>query len=245
MVCALELSLHRTLRLYERYVDVFISPSRFLVETVERMGFRPADFRVIPGSTDLVYEEPLSMGDDAPLLFIGALRKEKGVELLLDAIRATGARLQIAGEGVERGFLEQLARTLGIADKVEFLGGCDRERLRMLLGGCMAVVVPSVWYENFPTVALEALACARPVVASRIGGIPEIVDDGINGILVEPGNSSELAGAIDRLRESRSLVRDMGTAGRDKALVEYAPSVYLDRIEAVFRDMCAGRRARA
>jgi glycosyltransferase involved in cell wall biosynthesis len=117
------------------------------------------------------------------VLFVGRLVPEKGTDRLLEIVsRFVGLTLTVAGDGPERPRLEGLARDLGIAGRVEFLGAVARDRIGALYRACRAVAVPSLWPEPFGIIGLEAMAAGRPVVAFRTGGIPEWLEDGVNGL---------------------------------------------------------------
>src|SRR5262249_46233843 len=149
--------------------------SRFLAAKVAAMGFRGA-VRVIPNGLD-ADAVPAAASPGEGFLYAGRLSREKGVETLVEAVpRGPGARLSLAGAGPEE---EKLRRIAGEAapGRVEFLGVLTREALLGRVRTSRAVVMPSVWYENAPMSALEALASGVPVVASAIGGLPEIVRD--------------------------------------------------------------------
>ncbi|HWP43308.1 MAG TPA: glycosyltransferase family 4 protein [Blastocatellia bacterium] len=142
-------------------------------------------------------------------LFLGRLTEIKGVELLLQAIRdMRGVELLVAGEGERRRKLEALAA--GLAAKTTFLGQVDAAGREALLARCDFVVIPSMVLpdgrtEGTPVVCLESLAAGRPVIASRAGGLAEIIEDGYNGLLFDPGDSEALASAIRKLIEAPEL----------------------------------------
>jgi glycosyltransferase involved in cell wall biosynthesis len=169
------------------------------------------------------------------LLVVGRLRLRKGVDVLLAAMpelrrRHPAARLLIAGDGEHRASLERAAAALGLGDAVSFLGRADAARVRRLLRGAAALVVPSI-YEGMPLVVLEAMEAAVPVVASRVSGIPEVVEDGRTGWLVPPEEPASLAAALAAALDDPAEARRRGAAGRE-------------RLEQCFRPVHAARRWR-
>jgi glycogen synthase len=155
------------------------------------------------------------------LLCLGRLSQEKGFDLALSAFAATveqfpGARLVIAGDGVERERLIKQAAAAGLNDAVDFLGWVAPENVPALINTATMVVMPSR-SEALPLVALQAAQMARPVVATRVGGLPEVVVDQESGLLVEEENPRELAAAIFFLLEHREAAVRMGEAGRARA----------------------------
>ena len=153
---------------------------------------------------------------------------EKGVQHLLRAFAnvrqaATGERplLVYVGDGPEVDALRKLARNLGILGDTRFVG-YSREVARFLRASDI-VAVPSVWQDALPLGVLEAMAVGRPVVASRVGGIPEMCRNEVEGLLVEPAAEAELAQAITRLLESPALRSDMGQRGRQRVAESFTP----------------------
>jgi glycosyltransferase involved in cell wall biosynthesis len=147
-------------------------------------------------------------------LYAGRLSREKGVATLVDAVgRTRGARIALAGAGPEEEALRRAAAEKA-PGRVEFLGVLPREALFARVRASRAVVLPSEWYENAPMSALEALASGVPVVASAIGGLPEIVRDGESGLLFAPRSADELARCLERLGDDARLARRLGEGGR-------------------------------
>jgi glycosyltransferase involved in cell wall biosynthesis len=173
------------------------------------------------------------------LLFVGRLRVRKGVEVLLEALagmRGSGpaARLWIVGDGEHRAALERKAAALGLPAAV-FLGRRDASGVRALLRGAAALVVPST-YEGMPLVVLEAMEAGVPVVASRVSGIPEVVEDGVTGWLVPPEDPRALAGALTEVLADPGEARRRGEAGRARVGERFRPEV----AAALWRDMVLG-----
>lgn len=157
-------------------------------------------------------------GEGGYLLVVGRLRIRKGVDVLLAAMpellrRHPAARLLIAGDGEHRTALERAAAALALGEAVSFLGWADAPRVRRLLRGAAALVVPSI-YEGMPLVVLEAMEASVPVVASRVSGIPEVVEDGRTGWLVPPEEPSSLAAALAAALDDPAAASRRGAAGR-------------------------------
>ncbi|MEX1024897.1 MAG: glycosyltransferase family 4 protein [Planctomycetota bacterium] len=198
-------------RVLSRAVDVALAPSAAVQAMARAHGF--ADVRLAPyflREVGAVDPEPLA---GQRFVFAGRLQREKGVDVLLRAfalarVEAPAARLDVLGDGDERRSLEALARGLELGDAVRFLGDVPNTEVAHYLRGAAAVVVPSIWTEAFGLTSLEAFRAGVPVVASRIGGIPEIVEDGVSGVLVEPRDAEDLA---------RALVRVLGLDDAERA----------------------------
>jgi len=149
------------------------------------------------------------------ILTIAHLIPEKGVHFLLRAfarLNSESARLVVAGDGQEREKLQALSVEMGISQRVEFCG--LRDDAEQLLSDADIFVHPAVWGEGFGLTIAEAMASGRPVVASRVGAIPELIEDGVSGLLVPPGDIEALCTAIQRLIEDPELRRQLATRAR-------------------------------
>ena len=200
--------------------DLVLAPSAVTAAEIRR-DYRVDAVGVIPNVTGGRVVEPVPAevpeGEQGYLLFVGRLRIRKGVEVLLEALRdlrpARLARLRIAGDGEHRGRLERRVSELDLGEAVTFLGNCDAGRVRRLLAGAAALVVPSI-YEGMPLVVLEAMAAGVPVVASAVSGIPEVVEDGETGWLVPPEDPRALEQALEDVLARPQEARRRGEAGR-------------------------------
>ena len=117
---------------------------------------------------------------------------------------------------------------------VEFMGHLDKDTLNHFYNKCRIFIMPSIWYEGFPGVLIEAMRHGKPVICSNIGGLSEIVEDGKTGLLFEPGNSKDLAEKINYLYAKPELCKEMGQAGRRKVLDEYSPRKYYEQLMTVY-----------
>jgi glycosyltransferase involved in cell wall biosynthesis len=221
-----------------RVVEVVMAPSRYLAEMAAR------DFdevRVVPNGGGLAGQtDPPPTGDGPRLLFFGRLEELKGVQVLLAALPAVlvehpGARLVVCGSGPMEPELRRMAAALGLGPAVEFVGWLDCDGLAARLAAAQIVVVPSMWPEAFGLTCLEALASGRAVVASSVGGLPDLVRDGETGLLVAPGDSIALAAAVTRLAADEPLRRRLGRAGRTLA-AQYTMDRHAEAVRAAYRD---------
>jgi len=216
---AATMSLHRSMKLYSANLDLIIAPSRFLKAEFESYGV-PADMIVhIPHFVETASREPVPGG--AYALFVGRLSAEKGVETLIRAAALSPQiPVRIVGTGPDEARLRKLCGTLH-ASNVEFRGFKDGQQLEAEFKGAAFAVVPSIWYEVFGLVALEAFAYGKPVIATQIGGLPEVVKDGKSGLLVSAGDEAELAMAMQRLWIDRDFALKLGQNGRKIAETEH------------------------
>ena len=178
-----------------RLIDGFICVSDFQRDIMIRTGL-PAAKLTTAHNFVAPTAGPTLPGHEDYLLYMGRIERLKGVPTLLEAAAKTGQRLVIAGEG---SWQSDLAAQIGNHPNVTYLGFQDGAALAKLVALSKAVVVPSEWYENCPMSVLEAKAAGRPVVAAKIGGIPELVRDNIDGFLFRPGEVEDLCNALKRL----------------------------------------------
>jgi glycosyltransferase involved in cell wall biosynthesis len=198
-----------------RAVDVQVAVSDFVASRLN--GAPPVV--TIPNAVDLdVYRPPTfaarSFASGFVIGCMGRLVPSKGAaDVLIGAelVLRRGARLRIAGEGPEREALAMLARRLGLSDEVEFVGLVDAAPFWR---GCSVAVAASVEFESFGLAAVEAMACGAPVVATRSGGLTEIVLDGVTGFLVAPGDTDAIARALRVYFDDRQLLESHSAAAR-------------------------------
>jgi glycosyltransferase involved in cell wall biosynthesis len=173
----------------------------------------------------------------------GRLVPEKGVLHLIEAAKRLppGVRIEIFGDGPQKDALEERAKTLQVDHRVAFRGFISDVADAMLAVDCVSI--PSTWDEAFPYAALEAMSVGRPIVASRSGGLPEIVEEGKTGLLVERGDAASLANAVRRLAESPEEAEAMGVRARSIHRSTYTVPKMAERIEAVYKSAIAARAA--
>ena len=228
----MESYLHRLLGSYRNNVSRFIVPSKFYFNKLVEWGFDPAKFAYVPNFVDAAAFRP-EPKPGRRFVYFGRLSREKGVGTLIEAAARAGAALDIAGSGPAEQSLKQRAGELG-AD-VRFLGFLSGGALHEAVRGARAVVTPSEWYENAPLSVLEAFALGKPVIASRIGGLPEIVIDGECGWQFEPGGVAGLSEALGNVMElSESELTRTGAAARERVSKHFSPSRYLADVRKIY-----------
>jgi glycosyltransferase involved in cell wall biosynthesis len=235
------------LRALTPQMDQLIAVSTSIVQKINEDGRTGAPVALIHNGVDLVryaHQEPCctlreeyGMDPDAQIVGVVArLEPEKGHATLLEAWRRVvrdvpNAWLLVIGEGSRREALEAQARDLGIANRVVFTG--RRDDVPAVVAGLDVAVLPS-YREALGLSILEAMALGRPVVASNIGGIPEMVEDGVTGLLVPPGDAPALATAIIRLLEDHQLADMLGRAGHDLVHERFCIERVVAAIEAIY-----------
>ncbi len=224
-------------RFFKDNVSVFAALTEFQKKRLVEEGYSEDRIAVIPNfataENKQLSQEGVYVG------FAGRISPEKGVQILMDAARRIpDIPFRVAGK------VDRMPELLNhVPDNFKFEGHLSKELLDDFYASCRMIILPSIWFEGLPLVVVEAMLrgipviCSRrgiPVIRSQIGGLPEIVDDGVTGLFFEPGNSGQLADKIRYLWDRPDLCRKMGQAGREKALREYSPDRYYERLMAVY-----------
>lgn len=235
-LAAAELTWRRSAVHLESLVDAFISPSRYLARIVAAGGIRRRPIHILPNA---IPSEPYSGGGraNASFVYAGRLSREKGLSTLLRAVERARVSLLVAGTGPLHDSLAAAA-----PPNVRFLGRLGGEEVSGLLAGCRAAVVPSEWAENAPMAVLEPMALGRPVIASRIGGIPEQIRDGVDGILVRAGDELELAAALRILAEDSDLADRLGRSAHARATTLFDPQSHIAGLLDIYLSVVHARR---
>lgn len=232
-VLTIESGIHRALHAYAP-VDHFVCPSRFLADVMLRQGIAADRLSVVNNFTDIPPAGERAVAGEG-FVYAGRLSHEKGVEDAIRAIARTGgdAVLHVAGDGPLRASLEELAAAEA-PGRVRFHGRLDAAALADLLRASRALVLPARWYENQPMIILEAYAVGTPVLVTDLGGLPELVRDGEQGLVVPANDPVALAAAMDRLDSDPDAALAMGRAGRARLEAEFGADVHLQRLAAVY-----------
>ena len=241
--------------LVARWADVFVAVSgEDRRKMIEVEGVDPAKIRLIPNGipspakgagADVRTELGIEPG--APVLgVVCELRAQKALEVLFEAaalllVEFPTLTVLVAGDGPERARLEEGARRLGVADTVLFLG--IRRDVPAVLAA-VDVAVLSSDYEGSPLSVMEYMAAAKPVVSTRVGGVPELVAEDVHGLLVEPRDPEALAEAVARLLRDPALAKRLGAVGRKRQQREFSLEAMVRRIEDLYEELwlASGRR---
>jgi glycosyltransferase involved in cell wall biosynthesis len=207
---------------------MFATLTEFQRKKLIREGYPAERIVVIPNMVTAAMKEAPQNG--AYVGFAGRISPEKGLQTLMDAsLRLPDIPFRAAGD------LDRMPDLPAQApENFKFEGHLSKEALDDFYAGCRVFVLSSIWFETFGIVIAEAMLRGIPVICSRIGGLPEIVEDGVTGLLFEPGNADELADKIRYLWERPELCWKMGEAGRQKALRDYSPEKYYERLIALY-----------
>jgi len=229
----IETYIHKLMEIYEKNIDFFITPSRFMMNKMIDFGMPAKKFVHIPNFIELNLYNPAFKTSDY-FLYLGRLSHEKGILTLIKSTKnLKSAQLFIAGDGNLKKYLEVFVKEKKIKN-VKFLGYLSGEKLTVTIRHADFVVLPSECYENCPMTILESFAYGKPVIGARMGGIPELIDDGINGLVFESGNSEDLAKKIKYFLNNSKKVIEMGKNARKKVEKKFNSDLYYQRLMDIY-----------
>ncbi len=221
------LTLHRRLGTYRDKISRYIALNEFSRQKFVQAGLPAQRIVVKPNFADVERDD--APGSRAGFLFVGRLAPEKGVDVLAQAWSACrGLALRVAGAGPERASIEAVAG-------VTMLGSIGQPDVRREMRGALALVLPSICYENFPRTLVEAFGAGLPVIASRLGAMAELVEPGVTGLLFEPGDASELGELLRWAAEHPVLMARMGTNARARFEALYTPDINYEFLIDIYR----------
>lgn len=229
------LSVHRSLGTYDKKVTRFIALNKFCRDKLIEGGLSAERIVIKPNFVDFL--APLA-GERRGFLFVGRLSQEKGVSVLLSASRDLVNEVRIVGTGPDSQLLKDKSGVFA-------LGALSRDEVRQEMLSALALVMPSIWFETFGMVIVEAFAAGLPVIASRLGAMGEIVEDGRTGLLFEPGNAADLAQKLAWAEANPDEMARMGRNARAEYEAKYTAemnyqqlmAIYVEAIEAKAREL--------
>ncbi len=232
----------RSTRMLRRKAPLlFLALSHYQADCLFQSGY-PADrVKVLPPFTDLpeLSATTHSLSREATLLFTGRIVPGKGLDVLLRALPyvRSSFRLLVDGAGSDFERTKTLALKLGLGDRVQFVGWSPPEQHQANYLQASIVLVPSTWPEPFGLVGIEGMSYTKPVVAFRVGGIPDWLEDGTTGFLIPPGDLKGMAEKIDFLLQNPKTAHQMGEMGRKKVEAEFSKEVYMRRLLEIYNGL--------
>ena len=238
LVVARMAAYHQRRRTWQRKVDRFIVMSEFARSKFASVGWEPE--RISVKSHFCRQPVPVENSGEtrSGALFAGRLSSEKGLEILLAAWQNMPRELRLAGDGPMRGTFESCDN-----GNIHLLGWLSSAELSVEMAKAACLVVPSMCYESFGVVVIEAFARGLPVIASRIGALPELVEDGVTGLLFEPGNAEELAAKARQLLENPAEAVRMGNNAREVYAARYTPEKNYPQLLSIYQEAIDEKKA--
>lgn len=226
--------IHSFLGSYSKNVNLFISPSLFLKNKMVEYGYDSKKIIHLPNFINKIARKKVG-GAKSYVLYFGQIYEHKGIFTLVEVAKLLPhIKFKIAGTGPDEKKLKQLIKSEKI-NNIELLGFLNQSKLSRAISNSNFVIVPSLWYENMPYSILEAFANGKPVIASKIGGIPEIVRSGKNGFLFRPGNSQEFANKIQFLWDRPKLVKKFGLRAKSNVEDKYNPETHYNKLMGLYK----------
>ena len=217
--------------------DLVIAPSQFVIDKLKERGlFKNVKAIKLPLGIKLSKEKVEKGYNIIDVLYIGRLNKHKGTHILIEAfkrIEQENTKLHILGGGKDEDEFKKLASS---DKRIIFHGFVPDEKLTQMYQKANITVVPSIWYDNSPMVIYESLMNGTPVIGSRIGGIPELVDDGYNGLLFEAGNVVELKDKLENLIKNPSELKRLENNAFE-SVKKYDIGKYIRKLEELYREV--------
>lgn len=228
LVAAATVGVHRRVGTFTRRIDAYIALTSFQKRMLAEGGL-PADrIHVVP---NFIEPDPVPGSEDrSGILFVGRLSTEKGIDALVAAAALEPGLLRVAGEGPEQGLVIDAAAR----GDLEYLGPLPSDVVSRSMRSAVAVIVPSVCFEGFPMVVLEAYALATPVIASRIGSLEEVVGDGVTGLHAAPGDGYDLARRMRWASDHPTEMRALGMEARRRYEGRYRGAEHRDALVDVY-----------
>lgn len=236
LIRVFSMKLHQLIRVYED-VDAFITPSGFLMRKLADNGFNQEKLNCIPTFT-ISRAETGTQRIGSYGLYFGRITEEKGVETVIKAYEKNPEyNVKIVGDDTT----EEAVRLKKYVsdhhlDNIEFTGFKSGEELEKIIKDSRFVMIPSIWYDNLPNTALEAFQYFKPVIASNIGSLTELVIDGFNGYLFEPDNAQSLFEKVKKLDDDR-IVEEMGLNSKKCLERHFSPEAHYKALMNVFRNV--------
>jgi glycosyltransferase involved in cell wall biosynthesis len=235
-VAATTLAAHRALGTFDRGIDTYVALTSFQRQLLVDGGL-PADrTRVVPNF--LEPDPGPGSGPRKGILFVGRLAEEKGIATLLRAAELLPGNMTVAGDGP----LAPLVEAAAAAGQVRYLGSLGPAGVAGELRDAAALAIPSIWFEGFPMVVVEAYAAGTPIIASRIGSLAGIVEDGVTGLLVEPADAVQLSERVSWAVEHPAELARMGAQARERYQSRYRGEAHLDSLLDVYATAIRHRR---
>lgn len=236
LICSLEIYFHRFLKIYQDFVDIFIALSEFSKEKMIQYGIPEKKLLLLPNYIELPSNGfKKNLGEY--VLFSGRLSEKNGVFTLLQAMeKIKEVPLIVAGEGELLFTLKEYVREKKL-DRVTFAGFLNGKKLEQTIENSLFTVFPVICYHNCPMSILESFAFGKPVIGSNLGGIPELIEDGENGLLFEPKNVEDLREKIGYLYCHPLLAQKMGISARKKVEGKYSEEGYYNRLLGIYNSL--------
>lgn len=236
---AIENSYYRIKKIYKEQIDFIITPSEFYRKKFIEDGINDNKIVSIHNFISIPANENRNIGDYA--IYFGRISEEKGIFNLIEAFsRTKQGKLYFAGTGPDEEKLIRKTNKLEIAERVKFLGYLQQNELKKYIDNSRFAVLPSIWYDNCPYSVLETLGQGKTILGSNIGGIPELVKDGVSGLIFKFNDINDLTNKLDEMYNNDGLIRKLSNNAKKQALREYNKEVYYSKLVDIYNKLQIG-----
>lgn len=234
---AVEARYYRIKKVYNKKISYIITPSEFYKQKLVEDGIKENKIEAIHNFID-VSQYNLKTEDEGYALYVGRLSKEKGILNLIEAFSSLqNKKLYIAGDGPEKEKIERIIKDRHLENDIKLLGYLSQDQVKEYIRKSRFVVVPSIWYENCPYSVLETLAIGKSVIGADIAGIPELVQDKVNGLTYRYDDIRELEEKMKLLFENKELAEEYGKNAKEIAKKEYSKEEYYNKIIKIYEKL--------
>jgi glycosyltransferase involved in cell wall biosynthesis len=229
-VLALMVAWHKRVGTWKTKVDRFIALTQFAANKYEQAGWPKQKLVIKPNFAPDPFSDKFKYSNDNYTIYVGRLSEEKGIDLLLKAWNNINFKLVIIGDGPLKHMVEESDNP-----NIEYLGRQDKSQVLEYVKRASFLVMASTWYEGFPMVLVEAFACGTCALVPRLGGMQEVVTEGVTGMQFEPGNVFDLEQKIKSLIQSPDKIKKMGEGARKTYESSYTPSVNYHQLINIYQ----------
>lgn len=236
-----EIKFYKLFNVYNM-IDVIISPSKFVKNKLLEFGIKTNKIEVVPNFVSDSFSKNLpKIKSEKDFFYYGRLSKEKGIVNLIEAFIKSNVeeKLYIAGSGPEEDNIKKMIYSKSLKEKIVLLGFLTQEEIKKYINNVKAVIVPSIWYENCPYTILETLSLGKPVLASNIGGIPELIVQEHNGLLYDYNNINKLKDAIILTSKDKNLRETISVNNINDFNNKYSSDIYYKKIIEIYKSAIA------
>mgnify|MGYP004627183855 CR=1 FL=1 len=234
MINMIEAYYYKNKNIYQN-IDCIVTPSDFVKNKIQQNNEKIKKIVTIHNFIDMDKFKNYEVENEGYAIFSGRLSIEKGI---LNAVKAfkdiKNGKLYIAGNGPEKENIEKYIQENKLQDRIKLLGFLSQNELKKYLRKSTCLILPSIWYENCPYSIIEAFAIGKPVISTRIGGIPELVEENVNGYLYDYNNIEELTKILNEIFNDNDKTKQLGENAKKDAINKYSKDVYYNKLIKVY-----------
>ena len=234
MINMIEAYYYKNKNIYQN-IDCIVTPSDFVKNKIQQNNEKIKKIVTIHNFIDMDKFKNYEVENEGYAIFSGRLSIEKGI---LNAVKAfkdiKNGKLYIAGNGPEKENIEKYIQENKLQDRIKLLGFLSQNELKKYLRKSTCLILPSIWYENCPYSIIEAFAIGKPVISTRIGGIPELVEENVNGYLYDYNNIEELTKILNEIFNDNDKTKQLGENAKKDAINKYSKDAYYNKLIKVY-----------